>query len=135
MGKDNPENKDNKSAKKFSPEKYNMVLCPVCDGKGKVPKSPKGFEVCTRCGGFGFTKKENGNNKDAERVDGVSSLWTWPPGKPYRRNLTQLLQASLFSLQPNEKGIQKYETNYVRAAVPTGLVWYFFFFPLKKNQK
>ncbi len=42
----------------FSPEKYDMIVCPVCEGKGKVPKNPKGLDVCTGCGGFGLIKKE-----------------------------------------------------------------------------
>ncbi len=45
-------------SKTLDPEKYNMAICPVCDGKGRLPKHPRGFDVCTKCGGFGFVKKE-----------------------------------------------------------------------------
>jgi DnaJ-class molecular chaperone len=44
--------------KAFNPEKYNMVLCPQCKGRGKTVKKPHGFDVCTRCGGFGLIKKD-----------------------------------------------------------------------------
>jgi len=43
--------------KTFDPEKYNMVFCPLCMGKGKFLKDPDGFDVCTSCGGFGLIKK------------------------------------------------------------------------------
>lgn len=43
--------------KTVDPEKYNMVLCPVCNGKGKLAKTTKDFDVCKECGGFGFIKK------------------------------------------------------------------------------
>ncbi|HXX35402.1 MAG TPA: hypothetical protein VEM15_13090 [Thermodesulfobacteriota bacterium] len=44
---------------KFSPEKYGMVVCPVCDGYGRM-HSPDDVDVkvCQNCGGFGFIKKE-----------------------------------------------------------------------------
>ena len=42
----------------FNPEKYGMVLCPDCKGKGKLPKKPDAFIVCSRCGGSGAVKKE-----------------------------------------------------------------------------
>jgi DnaJ-class molecular chaperone len=44
--------------KTFNSEKYNMVFCPVCNGKGKLPKNPRGFDVCRKCGGFGLVKRE-----------------------------------------------------------------------------
>ena len=43
--------------KTFDPGKYNMVFCPVCNGEGRLPKSPVGFAVCKEGGGFGFIKK------------------------------------------------------------------------------
>jgi hypothetical protein len=43
----------------FNPEKYNMALCPLCEGKGKLPRNPNGFEVWNECEGFGFIKKES----------------------------------------------------------------------------
>ncbi len=42
----------------FNPEKYDMVFCPLCNGKGKLPKNPDEFDVCRRCGGFGLIRKE-----------------------------------------------------------------------------
>ena len=42
----------------FTPQKYKMVFCPVCNGKGKLPKNPHSFEVCKECGGFVFVKRE-----------------------------------------------------------------------------
>jgi DnaJ-class molecular chaperone len=44
--------------KSFDPEKYEMTLCPLCQGDGKLPKPPEGFEVCKECGGFGLIKKK-----------------------------------------------------------------------------
>ena len=44
--------------KAFDSEKYNMVFCPACNGKGKLPKNPGGFDVCGKCGGFGLVKRE-----------------------------------------------------------------------------
>jgi DnaJ-class molecular chaperone len=44
--------------KLFNPQKYNMVFCPVCNGEGKILKDPGGFDVCLKCGGFGFVKRE-----------------------------------------------------------------------------
>jgi PHP family Zn ribbon phosphoesterase len=43
--------------KTLNPEKYNMAFCPFCKGNGKLPKTPDGFDVCRKCGGFGFVKK------------------------------------------------------------------------------
>jgi DnaJ-class molecular chaperone len=42
----------------FNPEKYGMVFCPNCNGKGKLSKNPGSFNVCSRCGGGGVIKKE-----------------------------------------------------------------------------
>jgi len=44
--------------KAVNPEKYNMAFCPVCNGKGKLPKGSGDFDVCEECGGFGAIKKE-----------------------------------------------------------------------------
>jgi hypothetical protein len=41
----------------FDPKKYGMVVCPDCGGKGKLPKKPDGFIVCSRGGGCGAIKK------------------------------------------------------------------------------
>ena len=49
--------------KDFVPEKYGMVICPVCNGKGFLIKSPDltdifSRSVCIKCGGFGAIRKE-----------------------------------------------------------------------------
>jgi DnaJ-class molecular chaperone len=49
--------------KNFSPGKYGMVICPLCDGKGFLIKSSEEIsvsvrKVCVKCGGFGAIKKE-----------------------------------------------------------------------------
>ena len=46
----------------FNPEKYNMIFCPLCEGKGKLLMKPSGFNVCKECGGFGLIKKRFGQN-------------------------------------------------------------------------
>ncbi len=46
----------------FNPEKYNMIFCPYCEGKGKLFMKPSGFNVCKECGGFGLIKKKLGQN-------------------------------------------------------------------------
>jgi DnaJ-class molecular chaperone len=43
--------------KKFMPEKYGMMACPICDGQGRIC-SPDDVKVCLNCGGFGFIRKE-----------------------------------------------------------------------------
>jgi DnaJ-class molecular chaperone len=42
----------------FDPEKYGMLFCIECDGNGKMPNDSEDLEVCPKCGGFGFIKKE-----------------------------------------------------------------------------
>jgi len=49
--------------KNLAPEKYGMVICPLCDGKGFLIKDSDQMNitlrrVCTKCGGFGAIKKE-----------------------------------------------------------------------------
>ena len=44
--------------KTFNWGKYNMVFCPVCNGKGKLAKNPGSSDVCRKCGGFGLVKRE-----------------------------------------------------------------------------
>ena len=39
--------------KKFNPEKFGMMVCPVCDGYGRIGY-PDDVKVCQNCGGFGF---------------------------------------------------------------------------------
>ena len=43
----------------FDPERYGMIICPNCNGNGKWPEDPEGFEVCPKCGGFGLIKNES----------------------------------------------------------------------------
>ena len=43
--------------KSFDPEKYDMSLCPLCDGEGFIINPKR--ECCQKCGGFGLIKKEN----------------------------------------------------------------------------
>ncbi len=47
--------------KKYFPEEYGMVNCPLCNGKRffiKVSNQINGIDrnVCTKCGGFGAVK-------------------------------------------------------------------------------
>ena len=49
--------------KNFAPEKYGMVICPLCSGKGFLARDCNQINVsvrgvCTKCGGFGAIKKE-----------------------------------------------------------------------------
>jgi len=44
----------------FNPEKYGMVVCQSCMGKGFVLKPKR--QRCPNCGGFGFIKKETKEN-------------------------------------------------------------------------
>jgi len=39
--------------KKFNPEKYGMMVCPVCDRYSRI-HCPDDAKVCQNCGGFGF---------------------------------------------------------------------------------
>jgi DnaJ-class molecular chaperone len=39
-------------------KKYSMRFCPDWKGKGKIPKDPDGFNVCSRCGGSGVIRKK-----------------------------------------------------------------------------
>ena len=48
--------------KTFDPEKYGMILCPMCDGKGFIINPKR--KCCPKCGGFGLIKKENGPEGD-----------------------------------------------------------------------
>jgi len=49
--------------KKFALEKYGMMICPLCRGKGFLIKVSDQAHVmlrraCTECGGFGAMKKK-----------------------------------------------------------------------------
>jgi hypothetical protein len=57
--------------KSFDPEKYDMVLCPLCNGDGKLPEDSGGAKICADCGGFGLIKngKEGSPGKQIEFRD------------------------------------------------------------------
>ncbi len=44
--------------KVFDPQKIGMVVCPLCNGEGKLPEDYDGTRVCPKCGGFGIVKKK-----------------------------------------------------------------------------
>ena len=49
--------------KDFVPEKYGMVICSLCGGKGFLIKFSEQVDVtlrkvCIKCGGFGAIRKE-----------------------------------------------------------------------------
>jgi hypothetical protein len=44
-------------SKRFTPERYGMILCPLCNGRGKYSKNPNEIIVCATCGGFGMIKR------------------------------------------------------------------------------
>jgi PHP family Zn ribbon phosphoesterase len=52
--------------KALDPKKYGMVSCYECNGNGKLLNDPENMEVCPRCGGFGFIKKE----EDPDKIKG-----------------------------------------------------------------
>jgi len=43
--------------RRFNPDRYAMIYCPVCNGSGKLFEV-EGGGVCKICGGFGFVKKQ-----------------------------------------------------------------------------
>jgi len=59
--------------KTFTPQKYRMVFCPVCNGKGKLPKNAHGFDVCKECGGFGFVKRQPEGDMNTSSIIGKGS--------------------------------------------------------------
>jgi phage FluMu protein Com len=58
----------------FDPEKYGMLFCFECNGNGKLLTDSGGIEVCPRCGGFGFIKKEE---EPDQKRDSDSPLDKW----------------------------------------------------------
>jgi len=48
--------------KTFDPQKYDMLLCPLCDGEGFIINPKR--KCCPKCGGFGLIKKEDGPEGD-----------------------------------------------------------------------
>lgn len=51
----------------FDPEKYGMLFCIECNGNGKLLNDSEDIEVCPKCGGFGFVKKEEDQNRARDR--------------------------------------------------------------------
>jgi len=49
--------------RRFNPERYGMIYCPVCKGRGKLFNAVGEGAVCKMCGGFGFIKKEEENKR------------------------------------------------------------------------
>ena len=64
MEEDNSQERSEKSSKNkaFNPQRYGMVLCPLCKGKGFVIDPKR--QCCPKCEGFGFIKKEEEQNKN-----------------------------------------------------------------------
>ncbi len=54
-------------------ERYGMIFCPHCNGRGRIFKTLKEFNVCVVCGGFGAIKAPTGQSNDG-----------WPLMKPER---------------------------------------------------
>ena len=46
------------TGRRFNPERYGMIYCPVCKGIGKLFNKLWEESVCEMCGGFGLIKKE-----------------------------------------------------------------------------
>lgn len=57
---------EEKVKREINPEKFQMAWCPSCRGTGKLTDAGKGVGVCTRCGGFGWVKKEHSLPKGGE---------------------------------------------------------------------
>lgn len=43
--------------RRFNPDRYEMMYCPICKGSGKIINGLAGRVVCKVCGGFGLVKK------------------------------------------------------------------------------
>jgi rRNA maturation endonuclease Nob1 len=50
----------------FDPERYGMLFCFECSGNGKLLNDSEDIEICPKCGGFGFIKKEKDPDKKKE---------------------------------------------------------------------
>ncbi len=53
----------------FNPEKYGMVVCPVCKSDGYI-RQPK-RQLCPKCGGFGYVKDEKKDRNDEDKRETV----------------------------------------------------------------
>ena len=47
----------------FDPKRYGMLFCLECNGNGKLLTDSDDIQICPKCGGFGFVKKENEPDK------------------------------------------------------------------------
>ena len=47
-----------KVGRRFDPNRYGMIFCPICSGSGRSFAEAQGVNVCKVCGGFGLVKKE-----------------------------------------------------------------------------
>ncbi len=54
----------NMDKKTSNPEKYGMVTCPRCYGRGFI-EYDVGRNVCSKCGGFGWIRKVEVSKKNA----------------------------------------------------------------------
>jgi DnaJ-class molecular chaperone len=57
--------------KVFDPETVGMVLCPLCNGEGKLPEDHDGLKVCPECEGFGIVKKKETAEEKSVEFRGV----------------------------------------------------------------
>ncbi len=55
----------------FDPKKVGMMVCPLCNGEGKLPEENDGFKVCPQCEGFGIIKKEETAEEKSVEFRGV----------------------------------------------------------------
>jgi DnaJ-class molecular chaperone len=53
--------------RRFNPDRYEMMYCPVCKGSGKLPEV-EGRVVCKVCGGFGLVKKGKSGLEKGVRI-------------------------------------------------------------------
>jgi hypothetical protein len=61
--------KQTKVAASFTSERYGMIFCPICSGKGYFDRGNGDGEVCRMCRGFGLIRKENfGTSKPKIRL-------------------------------------------------------------------
>jgi DnaJ-class molecular chaperone len=58
-----------KAPKTFYPERYNMLLCPECKGKGKITNRSEHIKVCPTCGGFGCIRKDDSRPGERRQKD------------------------------------------------------------------
>ena len=47
----------------FDPTRYGMLFCLECNGNGKLLTDSNDIQICPKCGGFGFIKKEDEPDK------------------------------------------------------------------------